>query len=239
MLPTVTIDQIRNFDPPPCYDPGRYLPEGWTGTALDVLAVEECPAEDRLWVVLHEEFIDARSCMRSSSTHEPCGCLPCGVHGRRWRSWIIPTRAALRPATWPNAMPMGKRRIANWLPRGLPRGQPQKLPYGLATESLLLMWQCLPCGLPRQSLPRGTSQTLPRGMPHGPRNMITHWIARGTTWQPRGNPRWMPRGLCSSITCARCSANTTHHPPCCSTVGRVSFLTSPLCWCIMAVKGGE
>jgi hypothetical protein len=61
MLPTVTIDQIRNFDPPPCYDPGRYLPEGWTGTALDVLAVEECPAEDRLWVVLHEEFIDART----------------------------------------------------------------------------------------------------------------------------------------------------------------------------------
>src|SRR5574343_98994 len=54
---TITIDDIRDWEP--CYDPGRYLPEGWSGTALDILAVEECPAEDRLWVVLRPKCIDA------------------------------------------------------------------------------------------------------------------------------------------------------------------------------------
>jgi hypothetical protein len=52
---TFTIDDIRSLGP--CYDPSRYLSENWTGTALDVLAVEECPAEDRLWVVLHDEWV--------------------------------------------------------------------------------------------------------------------------------------------------------------------------------------
>jgi hypothetical protein len=37
------------------------LPEDWTGTALDVLRVDACPAEDRLWVVCHEDLIDART----------------------------------------------------------------------------------------------------------------------------------------------------------------------------------
>lgn len=47
---TYTIEDIRSLRP--CYDPTRYLPEGWTGTLLDILAVEDCPAEDRLWVVI-------------------------------------------------------------------------------------------------------------------------------------------------------------------------------------------
>lgn len=50
MLPVFGIDDIRRLRP--CYDPSRYLPEGWQGTALDILAVEACPAEDRIWVVL-------------------------------------------------------------------------------------------------------------------------------------------------------------------------------------------
>ena len=52
MLTTFSIDDIRNFRPRPCYDPSRYLAEDWTGTALDVLDVTDCPAADRIWVVL-------------------------------------------------------------------------------------------------------------------------------------------------------------------------------------------
>jgi hypothetical protein len=54
----VTIDDIRAFRPKPCYDPGRYLADDWSGTALDILAVEECPAEDRLWVVLRTQCVE-------------------------------------------------------------------------------------------------------------------------------------------------------------------------------------
>lgn len=54
---TITINDIRGFGP--CYDPSRYLPENWQGTALDILAVQECPAVDRLWVVLREECVSS------------------------------------------------------------------------------------------------------------------------------------------------------------------------------------
>jgi hypothetical protein len=60
-MKTFTIDDIRNFNPRPCYDPGRYLREDWQGTALDVLAVDDCPAQDRLWVVLHNGWVDDRT----------------------------------------------------------------------------------------------------------------------------------------------------------------------------------
>ena len=46
---------IRNESP--CYDPAKYLPEDWSGTALDILRVEDCLAVDRLWVVLREGWI--------------------------------------------------------------------------------------------------------------------------------------------------------------------------------------
>ena len=58
-LKQITIDDIRSFEP--CYDPARYLPEDWTGTALDILRVTDCPATDRLWVVCREELIDSRT----------------------------------------------------------------------------------------------------------------------------------------------------------------------------------
>ena len=55
----ITLQQIRDLSP--CYDPTKYLPENWKGTVIDILNVEDCPAQDRLWVVLHEEFIDAKT----------------------------------------------------------------------------------------------------------------------------------------------------------------------------------
>jgi len=54
-----TIDQIRSWLP--CYDPAEFLPEGWSGTALDILRVEKCPIQDRLWVVLREDCISRRT----------------------------------------------------------------------------------------------------------------------------------------------------------------------------------
>ena len=50
-----TIKDLRKLSP--CYDPTKYLPEDWQGTVLDILNVTCCPAEDRLWVVLRNEFM--------------------------------------------------------------------------------------------------------------------------------------------------------------------------------------
>jgi hypothetical protein len=58
-LKTFTIDDIRQLEP--CYDPAKYLPEDWTGTALDILQVIDCLPQDRLWVVCHEGWIDDRT----------------------------------------------------------------------------------------------------------------------------------------------------------------------------------
>ena len=58
-LPTITVADIRGWKP--CFDPTEYVAEDWQGTALDVLRVNECPAEDRLWVVLRDQCIDART----------------------------------------------------------------------------------------------------------------------------------------------------------------------------------
>ena len=51
----ITIQDIRDLDP--CYDPGRYLPDNWSGTVMDILEIDSCPVEDRFWVVLREEFL--------------------------------------------------------------------------------------------------------------------------------------------------------------------------------------
>jgi len=55
----ITLQEIRELNP--CYDPAKFLSEDWTGTVVDILNVEDCPAEDRIWVVLREEFIDAKT----------------------------------------------------------------------------------------------------------------------------------------------------------------------------------
>ena len=41
-------------------DPLAYLPEGWSGNALDILNIEECPAHDRVLCVLSELFLRRR-----------------------------------------------------------------------------------------------------------------------------------------------------------------------------------
>ena len=48
---TFTIHHLRQAGP--CYDPAPHLPEDWTGTALDILAHDTIPANDKLWVVLN------------------------------------------------------------------------------------------------------------------------------------------------------------------------------------------
>ena len=58
-MKTHTIEDIRKLKP--CYDPAKYLPEDWTGTALDILNVVAAPAKDRLWVVLNPSWIDERT----------------------------------------------------------------------------------------------------------------------------------------------------------------------------------
>ena len=58
-MKTYTIDDIRNLDPKPCYDPERYAPEDWTGTLVDILRAEAVPAEDRVWIVTG--FLDDRT----------------------------------------------------------------------------------------------------------------------------------------------------------------------------------
>ena len=58
-LPIKTIADIRALEP--CYDPDKYAPEDWQGTALDVLKAEQVPAVDRLWVVCHKGWIDDKT----------------------------------------------------------------------------------------------------------------------------------------------------------------------------------
>jgi len=58
-LKTFTIETIRSFLP--CYDPIRYLPEGWAGTVVDILKHNTIPAANKLWVVLRKECLDDRT----------------------------------------------------------------------------------------------------------------------------------------------------------------------------------
>ena len=45
----LTIKDIRDLEP--CYDPAKYIPENWQGTLVDILKIDECRPQDRLWVV--------------------------------------------------------------------------------------------------------------------------------------------------------------------------------------------
>lgn len=58
-MKTFTIEDIRSWSP--CYDPERYLAEGWAGTPADLLKIDAIPPQDRLWVVCREQLIDART----------------------------------------------------------------------------------------------------------------------------------------------------------------------------------
>ena len=56
---TFTIQDIRSWEP--CYDPARYLPEDWQGTALDILKREDIAPQDKLWAVLRKSVIDDKT----------------------------------------------------------------------------------------------------------------------------------------------------------------------------------
>jgi len=53
-----TLEDLRALKP--CHDPVKYLPENWTGNALDILNVKECPFPDRLWLLMHQEFFSEK-----------------------------------------------------------------------------------------------------------------------------------------------------------------------------------
>lgn len=53
------IEDIRSWKP--CYDPMKYLPENWRGTALTILKNEAIPFADRLWVVCRSEIASDRT----------------------------------------------------------------------------------------------------------------------------------------------------------------------------------
>lgn len=58
-MKTFTIKDIRSWNPR--HTLIRWLPEGWSGTALDVLNLTEPPARDKLWCVLRPECIDEKT----------------------------------------------------------------------------------------------------------------------------------------------------------------------------------
>ena len=45
----------------PCYDPARYLPEGWSGSIKGILRHRDIPAKDKLWVVLRKELLSDKT----------------------------------------------------------------------------------------------------------------------------------------------------------------------------------
>lgn len=59
VLPVVTLAQIRSWHP--CYDPAKYAPEDWQGTALDILKHPEIPPADKIWCVARKECLDDRT----------------------------------------------------------------------------------------------------------------------------------------------------------------------------------
>ncbi len=48
---TYTIDDFCLLQPWPYYNQTEFLPPGWKGTLFDILSIENCPNEDKLWVV--------------------------------------------------------------------------------------------------------------------------------------------------------------------------------------------
>ena len=54
-MKNLSISDIRALQP--YYDPKRHLAEDWEGTIIDLLKRDDIPAEDRLWVALHKEFL--------------------------------------------------------------------------------------------------------------------------------------------------------------------------------------
>lgn len=126
-LKVFSVDDIRKLGP--CYDPvtgmdddgnvihpGGFVPENWTGTALDVLKLNACPAEDRLWLVLRDQWIDdrtlrlfavwcARRALQSVDNPDPRSITACDVaeqfaHGAATAQELAAACDAARNAAW-------------------------------------------------------------------------------------------------------------------------------------------
>ena len=108
------IGQLRAFSP--CYDPAKYLPENWAGTAIDILNVKDCPPQDRLWVVLRKEFLSDRDlrlfavwCARKALAIPGCENEVCSntcdvaeryANGEATKEELAAARAAAWAAAW-------------------------------------------------------------------------------------------------------------------------------------------
>jgi predicted metal-binding protein len=55
------IDMKFLRDLKPCYDPIKYLPENFKGTALDILSHKDIPGKDKLWVCLRPSILDEKT----------------------------------------------------------------------------------------------------------------------------------------------------------------------------------
>lgn len=60
-LKVFTYEDIKSWNP--CYDPIKFIPNTWRGTAIDILDLKDVPCPDRLWVVLRTSLISEK-CMR-------------------------------------------------------------------------------------------------------------------------------------------------------------------------------
>jgi hypothetical protein len=58
-MKTFTIQDIRSWEP--CYDPSKFLKEGWKGTAIEILNNENIPFDDRFWCVLRHELMSEKA----------------------------------------------------------------------------------------------------------------------------------------------------------------------------------
>jgi hypothetical protein len=56
---TFTVEDIRSWTPH--FDPTLFLPENWSGSAIDLLKIERMPVQDRLWIVCRENLIPAET----------------------------------------------------------------------------------------------------------------------------------------------------------------------------------
>ena len=57
-MKTFTNEDLRKFDP--CYDPIKYLKDDETNTILTILDHEKIPFEDKLWVILRNDYLSER-----------------------------------------------------------------------------------------------------------------------------------------------------------------------------------
>lgn len=55
-LKQFTYEDIKSWRP--CYDPAKFIPKNWKGTALDILKLENVSVQDKFWCVFRKDIID-------------------------------------------------------------------------------------------------------------------------------------------------------------------------------------